>query len=188
MLQVDPTFLMTRRGQEWVRRASIHGAPPVWCSCSYVTAACRPEGSSFGMYRPGIGFWSARQYLPPDLVGALLLVRGDEQDLQGLRFDNHAPEDVGVLLDIWHGLLNNQWLVARRPASFDGLVQAGITLVVRGASEYLDAFFVATSGLSPALADALDRRTRFLAGITEKARPNTLPILSVYDCGRSAYR
>jgi len=186
MIQVDPTFLMTMRGQEWIRRTAAHGSSSVWCSYSYVTAACRPEGCCFDIYRSGIGQWERRRYLPPDIAAVLRPVRREARAPLPLQLDHLAYDDADILLDIWCGVLDGHWLVARRPSTFDALVQAGVTLIVRGSGEYLRAFASATADLGSALAGALDRRTRFLASALTET--NNTPTLSVYDSGRAGYR
>jgi hypothetical protein len=188
VIQVDPTLLMTKRGQEWVRRTAAYGTLPVWCSYSYITAASRSEGCQFEIYRSGIGLWERRQYLPLDLAAALRPVRREVHASLPLRLTRTAYADAEVLLDIWSGLLAGHWLAARRPATFDALVQAEVTLIVRGVSDYFNAFSSATEDIGSNLAGALDRRTRFLANATIEGGYSDIPTLSVYDSGRGSYR
>ena len=186
-LLLDPTFLMTRRGQDWARR-SADRLPSVWCSSAFIAATSRLEGPNLPTYRQPFSGWNRYQHLPDEMSANLRPIRGDPCVTASLWLDEFDPEDASVILDIWCGLADGHWLVARRLSTFDALVQAGVTLIVQGASDYRRAFAVATEGIPSDLASALDRRVRFLASAHLGPTADHAPTLSLYDSGRSGFR
>lgn len=184
-IMVDPTLMMTKRGQDWLRRTSSSSTPvPIWCSSSYMDVGVTPS-----LYKNSIfASRSAYDWLADDLIGLLRPIAGNPLSADSLRVDRLRSENVSLILDIWHGLIQGLWLVARRPQTFDALVEAGVTIVVRGRDHYSQAFAEAAKDLEGDLAAALDRRVRFLAVINREIDRGMQPIISLYDSGRDGFR
>lgn len=191
-IMADPTFMMTRRGQEWLRRAAVNARPyVVRCSRAYVAATSSqpsPGGHDPYWLRSALATRTPDRRLYGDMPNMLNLVSWQPDTVASLRLDRFQSPDVEVIGDIWSGLVAGDWLVARRPVTFDALVQAGVTIVTYGPGDYHDAFATATSDLTVDLAEALDRRIRFIANVIRQGDRFGRPALSLYDSGRGAYR
>src|SRR5690348_14902006 len=111
-IMVDPTLIMTKRGQDWVLRASASGSSPsIWCSAAYIEAASRPEGANLRTYkRWGMRFWSSYHYIAPELATSLRPVYGNFDRAMPLQFDQFDSVDAQIMLDIWRGVAAGHWL------------------------------------------------------------------------------
>jgi hypothetical protein len=123
-----------------------------------------------------------------DLADILSPVSRDPVAVSSLRLDRLKPPNSDVIADIWSGLSAGDWLVARRAVSFDALVQVGVIVITRGPDDYHGAFAAATANLDFELAEALDRRIRFVGIVMNEADRFDRPSLSLYDSGLHAYR
>lgn len=194
MIMVDPTLVMTLRGQAWVQRVhNSAGLGLVSCASSYITFAQRPECVDLDIYRHWpVRRWGEGRYdqLASDVADVMLPVHGHAELASFLRLDCFNYRDAMVVLDIWSGLAAGHWLVARRSLTFDALVQAGVTVTTRGARHFQRTFAEATAELPLHLTEALNRRIRFVAAAvtTPDRGDDDVLALHVSDCGRDSYR
>jgi len=185
----DPTLLMTKRGLEWLLRASVSQVRTIRCPKSYVAAESGGLTGDGGPYWRR-GLWAGRRPyydLWPDLTDSLNVVGSNASAVSSLRLDRLKSPDREVIAEIWSGLLTGDRLVARRFVTFEALVQAGVIVVTRGPDDYDVAFAEATSDLATGLAAALDRRIRFIATTSHELDHFDRPALSIYDSGQRSY-
>jgi hypothetical protein len=189
-IMVDPTFMMTRRGQAWLFRGMAR-EPPVCVRCprTYIAFTSHSIARDRRPYWYSVmRSWNLYDDLSLDRVANVLPVDGDANSSYLLHLDRLGSLDARVISEIWSGLTRGYWLVARRPATFDALVQVGVRVVSRGPDDYWSAFRIATSDLPSDIADPLDRRTRFVANVSLPADGFIVPTLSLYDGGRDSYK
>jgi hypothetical protein len=186
----DPTLLMTKRGLEWLLRATASQIPAIRYPKTYIVAESGGFTGNVDPYwrRGALGGRRSYYGICVDLTDAPGATSFNADAASWLRLDRLKPPDREVIAEIWSGLMAGDWLVARRFVSFEALAQAGVTATVRGPDYYYDAFAEATRDhLPPSLAAALDRRIRFVATVSDEVDQFGRPMLSIYDSGQRTY-
>lgn len=181
---VDPTLLMTMRGQQWIHRVAEHGQlDHLATSAAFWKVLVAGDTLALAAYRLP---WFGWGYRSVDLYGLpqINLVGTDANDEVGSCLVNHGPSGP-IAADLWTGLRSGGCLAARRPATLDLFVRAGARLVVEGPSRYERQLARISKTMDPELVGALARRARFLVVQT---RAGTRSSLAVFDAGKAGYR
>lgn len=181
---VDPTLLMTMRGQQWIHRVAEHGqVEHLATSAAFWEVLAAGDTHALAAYRLP---WFGWGYRSVDLYGLpqVHLVVTDANDEVGSSLVSLGPSG-SIAADLWTGLRSGGCLAARRPATLDLFVRAGARLVVEGSSRYERQLARISKTMDPELVGALARRTRFLVVQT---RQETWSSLAVFDAGKAGYR
>jgi hypothetical protein len=158
-LILDPTLILTARGRGWCSRVAKNVTAPA--------AVLQSRNDGIHLYRWRWPFGGGFDDWPP-LPDHVIPIRSAG-----------APD---VVADLWHGMKCGGLLVARRPVTFDELVERGCT--VEQSASWVDAAKVATEHLVGAEASAaLWRRIRF-AAVHDPDRG----LIRIADAGRGSYR
>ena len=180
---VDPTLLLTLRGKQWITRVYENEQGNALVTSAALWKCLEHEEfdvlHSYRLPWFGLSYGSINIGWLPHLA----LVRAEESDVTASLMQM-GPSGA-IAADLWTGLSRGGCLVARRPASFDLFVQAGIRLIVEGPQRYWRQLERVEVDLDSSLAEALARRTRFIAVL---ASSRGRPTIVVSDVGRKGYR
>ena len=114
-IMADPTFMMTRRGQEWLRRAAVNARPyVVRCSRAYVAATSSqpsPGGHDPYWLRSALATRTPDRRLYGDMPNMLNLVSWQPDTVASLRLDRF--QIAGCRSDRRYLVWSSGWRLAR---------------------------------------------------------------------------
>lgn len=177
---MDPSFLLSRRGTDWVERVEKHGEtnalvfPQHFLELQYDHEVVRQFRAPFwGSRANGVnGPTPFRSVERPDLSEF-------HENIMTSGFGLAAEVAAECLVNLRD---NDTLLVARRRDMLDLVSQIGIPLIQRGRISYEEEFIARLTGrMSEPLINALHRRTRYLAWVNH---PHTDLAVHVADIGR----
>ena len=166
---------------EWIKRLTPNEKCSVGVPHSLIDIAGSVDPEIIWPWRRA-AFWGHRDLIVDPEVRSLHPVVGDCCQEQRLQSGNQ------VLVELVSGLIRGYTIVARRSATIDLLLEAGVVLRVHGDRYSADWFSSLSGQLLPDHLAALGRRTRFL--IRRSADPDETrePQLLVCDRGRGVWR
>ncbi len=177
LLLLDPSCLLTQRGVEWLDRAGQHGELTSVAASRSCWEALISEDSD--TLRPWLWAFRSRVLDRVRTVSRVPLL------LCAPAY--HQTAGAPVLRELIGGLADGGILVARRPPTFDQMVEAGIEVHVGRSVGFSELMPDLEACLPVTLIESLVRRVRFAACVSE-GRTGTVEDLRVYDQGRSAFR
>jgi hypothetical protein len=187
-IMLDPTLALTRRGQEWIRRATSHTPPPLLVSDTLMAALASDDQRALAIYRSA---WVSGHPSWPHHISGVQRVRAHDDPMDEVAAHLLAGDSgQRVAADTWYAINDGALLAARRTPTFDQLVQAGVRLVIEGRRKYLDVVDQLASEFAFELVYSLARRSRYFAvGPAACADPgwDRSPAMLIYDAGVGAY-
>lgn len=204
-LLLDPSALMTARVAGWLAR--VPPASPVYMPEAVEQLVGKPSWPALGLFC-GQGTWASNRRLcagaqplgAGSRAGSMTFARICQPPISNRSpasahssSEPHVPpQDAGldrlVAAQLWAGMAEGMWLVARRPPVFEALAAAGLLVVTTssGAAQAWGRVLAAhSSSLGPYLVGALSRRVRYLARVV--ARPAADDIVELLGAEGSVF-